>query len=105
MGHYLNLVGGITDNADKNQIYIVKVNGTVISKKQEGVFGLASWDNEEHRWNFGGFNSMKLDPGDTIIVPRKIIKFAWLRFTQNISEVLYQIAITAGVLHTTLGLL
>lgn len=105
VGHYLNIVGGITDNADKNQIYIVKANGSVISKKQEGFLGLASWDSDEHRWDFGGFNSIKLDPGDTIIVPRKIVKFAWLRLTQNISEVLYQIAITAGVLHTTLGLL
>ncbi|MBN1847178.1 MAG: SLBB domain-containing protein [Deltaproteobacteria bacterium] len=105
VGYYLGLVGGITDNADKNQIYIVKANGSVISKKQEGFLGLASWDDEEHRWDFGGFNSIKLDPGDTIIVPRKIVRFAWLRLTQNISEVLYQIAITAGVLHTTLGLL
>ncbi len=104
VGYYLNLVGGITDNADKKQIYIVKANGSVISKKQESLFGLANWDTDEHRWNFGGFNSIKLDPGDTIIVPRKIVRFAWLRLTQDITEILYQIAVTAGVLHTTLGL-
>ena len=104
IGHYLNLVGGTNDNADRKQIYVVKANGSVISKKQGGFYGLTVWDRREHRWTVGSFNAIQLDPGDTIIVPKKIIKLAWLRLTKDISEVLYQIAVTAGVLHTSFGL-
>ncbi|MFC1869454.1 SLBB domain-containing protein [Thermodesulfobacteriota bacterium] len=103
VGYYLSLVGGPTENADKGQIYIVKADGSVISKKQ-GKFGLVSWSNKESRWRVGSFNSIELDPGDTIIVPKKLLKFAWLRLTKDISQVLYQIAVTAGVLHTSFGL-
>ena len=98
VGHYLNMVGGVTDNADKKQIYIVKADGSVISKKQE-KFGLFNWDSEENRWTVGSFNSIKLDPGDTIIVPKEIEKIGWLRFFKDTTEILYQIAVSAGVLH------
>lgn len=44
IGYYLNRVGGVTGNAHKKEIYLVKANGDVISKQQEGFFGLTSWD-------------------------------------------------------------
>ena len=86
------------DNADKKQIYLVKANGSVISKSQEGFFGMASWDSDNYRWAWGGFESIKLDPGDTIIVPKKIEKYPWLRVTKDITQILYQIAVAAGVI-------
>ncbi|MBW2610136.1 MAG: SLBB domain-containing protein [Deltaproteobacteria bacterium] len=104
VGHYLHLVGGITNDADKGQIYVVKADGSVISKSQGGFWGLGSWDSRKHRWTMGSFESIKLNQGDTIIVPKKVEKLAWLRLTKDISQVLYQIAITAGVLKTTFGL-
>lgn len=104
VGYYLNQVGGATDNADKKQIYIVKANGSVISKRQGKLFGMVTWDNSAHRWTMGAFDSIVLDPGDSIVVPKKIIKLGWLRLTKDISQILYQLAITTGVLDTTLGL-
>lgn len=103
VGHYLSLVGGPTDNADKGQIYIVKADGSVISKEQSR-WGLFDWNEDDHRWNVGSFRKISLDPGDTIIVPKKVVKFAWMRLTKDIFQVMYQIAVTAGVLHTGLGL-
>lgn len=97
VGDYLHVVGGPTENADDDQIYIVKVDGSVISR-QQGKFGLFSWDNARSRWSMGSFTSIKLDPGDTIIVPRKVITYAWMRTFKDVSQILYQIAITAGVL-------
>jgi protein involved in polysaccharide export with SLBB domain len=97
VGHYLNLVGGTTDNADNGQIYVVKANGSVISKSQGGFWGMTSWDNRNNRWTMGRFDSLELDPGDTVIVPRKVQKYAWLRLTKDITEVIYKIAISAGV--------
>jgi protein involved in polysaccharide export with SLBB domain len=98
VSYYLSLVGGITDRADKKQIYIVKADGTVNSKRQEKL-GLFNWDTQEKRWRFGSFNSIKLDPGDTIIVPKKIEKIGWLKYTKDVTGILYEIAIAAGVLH------
>ncbi|MBW2097177.1 MAG: SLBB domain-containing protein, partial [Deltaproteobacteria bacterium] len=82
VGDYLQLVGGPTDDAEEDQIYVVKANGEVLSKSQEGFFGMATWDSRNHRWTMGGFDSLKLDPGDTIIVPRKVEKYPWLRLTK-----------------------
>ncbi len=98
VGYYLSLVGGPTDTADKKQLYIVKADGTVISKKQE-KFGLFNWDMLENRWTWGSFNSIELDPGDTIIVPKKIEKIGWLKYTKDVTGILYEIAVSAGVLH------
>ena len=98
IGHYLNLVGGATDGADKGQIYLVKANGSVLSKSQEGFLGMASWDSEKHRWSSGGFYSIKVDPGDTIIVPKKVVKYPWLRVVKDITQIMFQIAVVAGVI-------
>lgn len=98
VGYYLNLVGGPTENAEDDEIYIVKANGSVISKSQEGFFGLVSWDSAKHRWTLGGFDSIRLDPGDTVIVPRKVEKFPWLRVVKDVTQIMFQIAVAAGVI-------
>jgi protein involved in polysaccharide export with SLBB domain len=80
--YYLNKVGGMTKTADKNNIYIVKANGTVISKQQGGYF-----------------NSIKLDPGDTVIVPQKLKTVNWLKGISNVTSIVYQLALAAAVVH------
>ncbi|NNG01987.1 MAG: polysaccharide biosynthesis protein [Desulfobacteraceae bacterium] len=98
VGYYIDRVGGPTNNADRKQIYLVRADGTVISKNQEGFFGIASWDSDRHRWTMGGFESLDVYPGDAIIVPKKVDKYSWLRLTKSVTEILYQIAVAAGVL-------
>ena len=99
VGYYLNRVGGLTENAHKKQMYLVKANGDVISKNQDSFLGLFNWDAKKRRWTVGrGFESQKLDPGDTIIVPKKVVKYPWLGLTKTITEIMYQIAVTAGVI-------
>ncbi len=97
VAYYLNLVGGMTDSADKKQIYVVKADGTVISKSQ-GKFGLVNWDSSSQRWAFGRFNSIKMDPGDTIIVPKKMRKSGWFKVFKDTTSILYELAVSAGVL-------
>lgn len=92
---YLKSAGGMTANADDDDIYILKVDGTAVSKKASSWF--MGWDDESGRWT-GGFMSAGLDPGDTIVVPEKIDKKAFFRDTKDITQILYQIAVTAGVL-------
>jgi hypothetical protein len=59
---------------------------------------MAGWDSENYRWAWGGFDSIKMDAGDTIIVPKKLVKYPWLRVTKDITQILYQIAVAAGVI-------
>lgn len=83
---YISKAGGLTRDADKNEMYILKVDGSAVSKRASGGF-LSSWG--------------VLDPGDTIVVPEKIEKIAWLREIKDITQILYQLAVTAGVLIVT----
>ncbi len=95
--YYLDEVGGITPNGDQSQIYVVKANGSVISKGQDTFFGMTTWDSGKHRW-VTGFESVRLDPGDTIVVPKKVDVYPWMKRTKDITQILYQIAVGAGVI-------
>jgi protein involved in polysaccharide export with SLBB domain len=97
--YYLNMVGGPSESAEEGQIYVVKANGAVISKAQSSFFGSVNWDSDAKRWTMGrSFGSVALDPGDTVIVPKKIEEYPWLRITKDITQIAYQIAVAAGVI-------
>lgn len=98
VGYYLAKVGGTTDTADEKQIYLVRADGTVISKRQAGFFGLSTWDSEHDRWQLGSFEDLQVHPGDTIIVPKKVEKYPWLRVVKSVTQIMYQIAVAAGVI-------
>lgn len=80
-GYYVNLAGGYTAHADKDNSFILLANGTAI--KASGSF----------------FSSgERLHSGDTVIVPEQIERVAWMRNIKDITQIMYQIAVTAGVL-------
>jgi protein involved in polysaccharide export with SLBB domain len=91
---YIELAGGFTENADRERVYILKVDGTAV-RPGGGFFGI-SWDKDSNRWEIGG--QELLDPGDTIVVPERLERIAWMREIGNITQILFQIAVTAGVL-------
>jgi len=80
-GYYVNLAGGYTSNADKSNTFILKANGTAL--KAGG--------------SFLGFGE-RLSSGDTVVVPEQLERVAWMRNLKDITQILYQIAVTAGVL-------
>ncbi len=79
--YYVELAGGYTSNADEGNSYILQANGTAV--KAGG--------------SFLGFGD-HLNSGDTIVVPEKLERVGWLRNIKDITQILYQIAVTAGVL-------
>ncbi len=97
VSYYLRRVGGMTKDADTKQVSVVKADGSVISRQQENVGQAVSWDKQLNQWVFGGFMTMPLDPGDTIVVPKKIDKFFWLQTTKDVTQIMMQIAVTVGV--------
>jgi protein involved in polysaccharide export with SLBB domain len=96
VAYYLQKVGGPTGDADQKQISVIKADGSVVSIAQKNPDSVY-WDSESHQWNFGGFMSIRLNPGDTIVVPRKLDKFFWLKTTKDLTQILFQAALAAGV--------
>lgn len=79
---YIGKSGGTTRYAEEKDIFVLKVDGSAVARRQSGMF----------------FMSSKLDPGDTIVVPEKIERIAWMKEVKDLTQILYQIAVTAGVL-------
>ncbi len=97
VSYYLNRVGGMTREADRKQVSVIKADGTVFSMTQGNRGKLLFWDSQHNSWFFGGFMSHRMEPGDTIVVPRKIDKYLRLRLTKDITQIIFQIAVAAGV--------
>lgn len=97
ISRYIELAGGMDKNAADDELYVLKADGTAVSKKSIDRSWLR-WDSENRGWVGGGLGSYVLDPGDTIVVPEKMEKTAWLREVKDITQILYQIAVTAGVI-------
>ena len=97
VSYYLNRVGGMTKDADKKQVSVIKADGTVISMEQGNRGRLLFWDSQRNSWFFGGFMSHRMEPGDTVVVPRKIDRYLRLRMTKDITQIIFQIAVAAGV--------
>ncbi len=91
---YMKYAGGMTRNAEYDDIYVLKMDGTAISKR-----GWSGSSDVNGGWFFkGSFMSSVPDPGDTIVIPEKIERIAWLKEVKDLTQILYQIAVTAGVL-------
>jgi polysaccharide export outer membrane protein len=89
---YVDLAGGYTEYADEDNVYILKVDGTAM--RPSGSFLSISWNKDSHRWDFG---SKTLESGDTIVVPEKLERIAWLREIKDLTQILYQVAVATAV--------
>ena len=78
---YLDKTGGTLNDAEKSEMYVIQADGSVYSRQQSF---------------FGGFYSSKLEPGETLVVPQKLEKIAWMREIKDITQILANIAMTAG---------
>ena len=82
---YLSNAGGTNTTADRKEIFIIRANGSVIGRKSGGMFE-------------GNVLSTKLEPGDVIVVPQKIMGGSL--FWKNLltaAQLVSSIAITAAV--------
>ncbi len=81
---YLAQAGGPTRDADEKHVYVLKANGEVAARSQQGMFS-------------SSFLNMRLMPGDTVVVPAKLERIPYLLVTRDIADILFKIATTAGV--------
>ncbi|MBF0603661.1 MAG: SLBB domain-containing protein [Nitrospirae bacterium] len=89
---YIRASGGYTTNADDDSVYIVRANGSVSSKKQKDGFPGYGW--------FAEVDAMKLGPGDTVVVPMNVERLPYLTLWKDISQVLYNLAVTTTALRS-----
>jgi len=88
---YIAMTGGYSLYADKKNIYVLKADG---SARKVGD-GFLYWNAMKSRWQSGNVGG--IEPGDQIVVPEQIERIAWLREFRDITAILMQLAVTAGV--------
>jgi protein involved in polysaccharide export with SLBB domain len=88
---YIEMAGGYTESADRDRVYVLKVNGSAV-RPESSRFFLSSKETYQTR-----DGKPLLEPGDSIVVPEKLERIAWLRETKDITQILFQIAVAAGV--------
>jgi protein involved in polysaccharide export with SLBB domain len=96
---YINMAGGLTKIAEEKEIYIIKVNGSAVSRRAFNWLGFGKTvDYTGYEYHFGGMKGLTLDPGDTIVVPEKLERIAWLKEIKDITQILANVALVAGVI-------
>jgi protein involved in polysaccharide export with SLBB domain len=82
---YLRRAGGTNDVANRKEIFVIRANGSVIGRRSG-------------EWYGSNVLSTRLDPGDVIVVPQKIIggSLFWKNLL-TIAQISSSIAFTAGI--------
>jgi protein involved in polysaccharide export with SLBB domain len=88
MDDYLRLAGGPTKGADDGSLFVVRANGTVISRMQS--------DGRRRFWGGAKFSSLAAEPGDTIFVPEQFDKTTFVQIAKDWTQVLYQLGLGAA---------
>lgn len=86
VGDYLHMAGGPTRSADAKRAFIIRADGEVVSR----AGGNGPWGNS--------FTSLRLNPGDSIVVPDKTIKPSALTGVMQWSGLFSQFALGAAAL-------
>ncbi len=73
------MAGGYAEYADKGRVFILKADGSAV-KAKSCIFYITD-----------------VEPGDTVVVPEKFSRVAWLRGIKDITQIIMNMALTAGV--------
>ena len=85
---YIQRSGGFTANADKERVFVVKSDGSVLTKGNS-----SAW--------FKSSNSRKnLEPGDVIVVPINLEKGKWMETLTSTTQIVYQLAVAAAAVNS-----
>jgi protein involved in polysaccharide export with SLBB domain len=84
-GWYLSHAGGTSSTANRKEIFVIRANGSVIGRHSGHIFG-------------DDVLSTKLNPGDVVVVPQKIVGASQLwRNLLTAAQLASSISITAAV--------
>jgi protein involved in polysaccharide export with SLBB domain len=100
VANYLTKVGGIKPTANEDEIYLVQIDGTVISNTQN-QFAVVLANGQTKR--FKDFFAVQPQPGDSIVVPRRTVTPATLRNTRDIVQIIFQGVSSLGIIAALLA--
>jgi len=80
---YIKSSGGPTKFAEEDQVFVVKANGY--------AFGAESPNGEN-------IEDVKLQAGDAVFVPQKVERYAGMRFTKDIVDILFKTAVVIATI-------
>lgn len=84
IGDYLHLAGGPNRDADRKHAFIIRADGSVVSRASvNGIWG-------------NGFDSLRIHPGDTIVIPEKTYGPSLMRGFLEWSQLFSQLALGAA---------
>lgn len=84
---YISMSGGVTRRGDRGQIYVVRANGSVVSRSGSGWFRRSGTAGD-------------IRPGDTIVVPLDVEHLPPLPLWQASTSILYNLAIAVLAIHS-----
>jgi protein involved in polysaccharide export with SLBB domain len=90
VGHYLELAGGPNRNADWRHSFVIRADGSVVS----GPGG-----NRLSLWSSTAFKQLRLNAGDTIVVPDKTFRPSALRGVSDWTQIFSQLALGAAAIN------
>jgi protein involved in polysaccharide export with SLBB domain len=82
---YLNKSGGGTRTADKHNVFIIRADGSIVPKQAASPFTRS-------------FESERLNPGDSIVMPEQIFKPGIVRGLRDWTQVFSQLALGAAAI-------
>ena len=85
VGDYLAQAGGVTKRADASGIYLIRADGTVVSRRQSGSI-------------LGRLNNLKPAPGDSIVVPEDLEYVTWTKSLKDLAQIFYQFGLGAAAI-------
>ncbi|MDA8099364.1 MAG: SLBB domain-containing protein [Nitrospiraceae bacterium] len=83
VGDYISQAGGETNYSDRKQIYVLQANGFAYSSDSPDV---------------GNVEKVQLKAGDAIFVPQKTERYAAMRFTKDIIDIIFKTAVTMATI-------
>lgn len=87
VNHYLQLAGGASKNGDWSRSFVIRADGSVVSQRGESAR------------HIDGLKHLKLNPGDTLVVPAKLNRSTALRGLIDWSTVFSQFAFGAAAIN------
>jgi protein involved in polysaccharide export with SLBB domain len=82
---YLAQAGGPRKEADKGNIYVLRADGSVVSRQQSAFL-------------LGSLNGMQVMPGDTIVVPEDFQRTTWTKDLKDWTQIFYQFGLGAAAI-------
>jgi polysaccharide export outer membrane protein len=84
VGDYLRLAGGPTRDGDKGREFVIRADGSSVSRQQKSFLTTT------------GFDSLRLMAGDTVVVPEKLDRGAFLRGLKDYTVIFTQFFLGAA---------